>query len=169
MRIVSYLFISFFILSLASCSSDDDNNQEVTLLGKWNVNEMTMDGNFTEEGVVVSFNGVTNGMAGNDITFKDDNTFTGHSAPFEMEMHYVINGMPSTITQPSGEALPVAGSWSKEGDYLFLQETGGERTKYKIETFNATTLKLSANQDTIDMGEDFPAGAQFNVSVTLKR
>src|SRR5690606_19211255 len=115
----------------------------------------------------VTFNGTSLGMSGNDITFKENNTFSGNSAPFQMQINYVINGLPSTITQPSGEALPVSGEWSKEGNTLYLQENGGERTHYTIETLNSSTLKLTADQNSIDMGNDFPPGAQFNVSVTL--
>src|SRR5690606_5224177 len=150
MKIVSYLFISIFILSLTSCSSDDDNQQAVTILGKWNVNEMNMEGSLTEDGMTISFISNTKGMAGNDITFNDDNTFSGNSAAFEMETHYVINGMPSTVTQPAGEALPVEGEWSKDGNILNLLESGGVSTQYTIETLDATTLKLTADQNSMN-------------------
>ncbi len=170
MKILYYLFTTLFILGLTSCSSsDDDNPQDGTILGKWNVKEMRMSGNFTDEGMTVDFTAVSTGMAGNDITFKDNNTFTGHSAPFEIEMTFIMMGQSHTVTQPAGEALPVSGEWSREGNTLFLQETGNERTKYTIETLNNTTLKLTADQNSIDMGDDLPPGAQFNVTITLER
>src|SRR5690606_23558797 len=123
MKIVSYLFISIFILSLTACSSDDDNaTQEGTILGKWNVDEMTMEGSFSTDGTAVNFIGTTQGMAGNDITFNNDNTFNGNNAPFAMELQYVINGSPSTHTQSMGEAFPVSGEWNKEGNILNLKE-----------------------------------------------
>ena len=169
MRVLSYLFISLFILSFASCSSDDDNNQEVTILGKWNVSEMTMTSNFIQEGIPISMNAISNSMAGNDITFNENNTFTGNSAPFDIVIKYEIGGVSSTMTQPSGNALPVSGNWRKEGNNLYLKEGGSEEIRYTIETLDATTLKLSGDQNSIDIGEDYPPGTEIRVTVTLKR
>lgn len=170
MKIVSYLFISLFVFSLASCSSsDDDNQQDVSILGKWNVTKMTMDGNFTQDGMTINISAVSKGMNGNDIAFKENNTFTGNSAPFDMDMTITMMGQSNTVTQQSGETFPVAGEWSKDGNSLSLQESGAEKTNYTIETLNATTLKLTADQTNIDIGDEVPVGAQFRVTVTLNR
>lgn len=170
MRILAFLFTSILILGLNSCSSNDDgNNEEVTLLGKWNVKEMTMEGNFTEDGMPVSFEGIANEMDGNNITFNENNSFTGNTAPFDMEITFRLGGFPTTMTQPISQGLPVAGEWTKEGNTLFLTEAGSsETTKYTIESHDATTLILSGDQNSINI-EDIPADAVFSVRVTLKR
>lgn len=169
MRILIYLFTSVFILGLTSCSSNDDDNAEATLLGKWNVKEMTMEGNFTQDGMAVTFDGIANEMAGNDVTFNEDNSFTGNTAPFDMDITFRVGGFPTTITQPVSDGFPVTGQWSKEGNTLFLTETGStERIKYTIETHDATTLVLSADQNSMDLA-DLPSDAIFNVRITMKR
>lgn len=171
MRTLSYLILSLFIFSLASCSSDDDNNsQEVTILGKWDVTQMTMEGNFTEEGSAVSFSAVANSLPGNNMTFKADNTVSSNSAPFNIDFHYDIDGITYDMTQEVSSVLTTNGTWSRDGDLLHLQENGSsERQTYTVETLTGSTLKLSADQDNTDLGDDFPAGAQFRVTITMNR
>lgn len=174
MKILSYLFLSLFILSLASCGSDDDGNgggqQDASILGKWNAAEFTMNGTFSVEGMTISFNGIANDMTGNDITFNEDNTLEGHSAPFEMELTYDIDGMPMTINQTMSSVMAHNGEWSREGDKLYLQENGSsEKDAFTIQTLNATTLKLYGDQNSIQVGSDFPPGAVFTVTITHKR
>lgn len=163
------LFLSIFIITLASCSSDDNgnNNQEATLLGNWNSSEFIMEGTFEEDGITVSFEGVADNMPGNDITFHSDNTFTGNSAPFEMEINYLINGLPSTITQTMNSPMAHEGTWRKDGDKLFIIEAGStQEQEFNIETLSNTTLKMFADQDNIEMEDDFPENAEFKVTIT---
>jgi len=171
MRILSYLLLSVFLVSFTSCSSDDDNGgQEVTLIGKWNASQLTMEGTFEEDGMTVEFSGIANDLTGNDATFKNDNTLTANNAPFDMELTFTINGMPVTVTQPMSESMMTSGTWRKEGNMLYLKETGSdEEHAYTIETLNNTTLKLSGDQDSMDVGDDFPDNAIFNVTLTFTR
>ena len=172
MRILSYLLFSIALISFSSCSSDDDNNpaQEGTLLGTWNASEFKMDGNMQMDGNNISFDGIANNLAGNDITFNSDNTLTGNSASFDMELTYVINGMPVTITQNMSSMMAHAGTWRKDGNFLYIQETGSNNDQeFLIEAQTNSTLKISANQDNIDLGSDFPPGATFSVTITYVR
>ena len=165
-----YLFLSFFAFSLASCSSDDDNGPiDVSILGKWNMTQMTMEGDFSDEGISVTFDGVANSLPGNDITFHADNTVTSNSAPFNMQFTYLIDGVPFEITQPISSELTSDGTWRQEGNNLFFKETGSvDEQQYTIVTLNGSTLKLSADQDNIDMGSDFPNG-RFLITITMSR
>lgn len=171
MRILSYLLLSIFIVSFTSCSSDDDNNdQENLILGEWDASKFTMEGTFIIEGNSVSFDGVANDLSGNDITFHQDNTVTGNSAPFDMELNYVINGMPITMTQTMSSVMVHSGTWRKEGGFLYFKEAGSdEEVEYIIQTLNNSTLKITADQDNIDVGSDFPPGGQFRVTITYNR
>lgn len=166
-----FIIISFLIFGLASCSSDDDKvNDEVTILGHWNTAEFTMEGTFVDDGVHVTFNGVANDLTGNDINFHSNNTLTGNSAPFNMDIDYVIDGMPVSLNQEMSSMMVHEGTWSRNGDYLMLQENGSDTTQeFLIEVLNSSTLKLSANQDNMDLGAEFPAGAQFRVTITYVR
>lgn len=171
MKITHLIILSFLIFGFTSCSSDDDNvNDEVTILGHWNTGEFSMEGTFVDDGVHVTFNGVANNLTGNDINFHSDNTITGNSAPFNMEINYVIDGMPVTINQEMSSMMVHEGTWSRDGEYLYLQESGSDSAQeFLIEVHNSSTLKLSANQDSLDLGADFPAGAQFSVTITYVR
>ena len=172
MRILSYVLLSIFVISFTSCSSEDDNGgqQADTLIGKWNASEFTMDGTFEEDGMTVEFSGIANDLTGNDATFKSDNTLTANNAPFDMELTFNINGMPVTVTQPMSESMITSGTWRKEGNLLYLKETGSdEEHTYTIETLNNTTLKLTGDQDSIEVDDDFPDNAIFNVSITFTR
>lgn len=171
MKKLSYLILSLFILMTASCSSDDDNGPvEASILGKWDITQMIMEGTFTEEGATVSFNGVANSLPGNDITFNADNTSTSNSAPFNMDLTYVIEGETYTMTQQVSSELTTSGTWREDGNFLYLKETGSnDEVQYKIVTLNSSTLKLTADQNNINMGADFPADGQFMVTITMSR
>src|SRR5690554_918789 len=165
------ILFSFLIFGFTSCSSDDDKvSDEVTILGHWNTAQFTMEGTFVDDNVHATFNGVANNLTGNDITFHSDNTITGNSAPFNMDINYVIDGMPVTINQEMSSMMVHEGTWSRDGEYLYLQESGSDSAQeFLIEVHNSSTLKLSANQDSLDLGADFPAGAQFSVTITYVR
>lgn len=177
MKITNYLLLSLFVFGLMSCSSDDDGNsdngnpQEVTILGLWNASEMSINGTVVEQNITSSFNGMATEMTGNDITFNEDHTLSGNSAPFNMEVHYVIEGLPPfTQTQEMNSAMAHEGTWSREGNMLYIQENGStDREGFTIETLNATTLKISGDQNSTSVGEDFPAGSTFNVTITYRR
>mgnify|MGYP002735384390 CR=1 FL=1 len=172
MRIFPYLLLSIFVISFTACSSDDDSSggQADTLLGKWNASQFTMDGTFEEDGMTVEFSGIANDLTGNDATFKSDNTLTANNAPFDMELTFIFDGIPVTMTQTMSESMMSSGTWRKEGDLLYLKETGSdEEYAYTIETLNNTTLKLTGDQDSMEMDDDFPDNAIFNVSITFTR
>src|SRR5690554_1078532 len=103
MKITNYLLLSLFVFGLMSCSSDDDGNsdngnpQEVIILGLWNASEMSINGIVVEQNVISSFNGMATEMTGNDIIFNEDHILSGNSVLFNMEVHYVIEGLSSFI------------------------------------------------------------------------
>lgn len=174
MRILQFLFLSFFILGLASCSSDDDDidppPQEATVTGEWDVTQFTMEGTIYDEDATITFDAVANDLTGNDMTFHGDNTLSGNNAPFEMAVDSDVDGMEINYTTTMSSVMTHEGEWSRDGNTLYLQEDGSDTSEeFTIETLNSTTLKLSGDQNSITTDSDFPPGSVFDVTITLKR
>lgn len=173
MKKLSYFILSVLMISLVSCSSDDngDSGQDGSILGLWNSSEFILEGTFQEDGITVSFEGTADEMPGNKITFREDNTFIANSAPFMMEVHFVVMGIPYTETMEMSSLMTDEGTWRKEGNKLFISEAGvEEEQEFTIEILTNSTLKMFADQESIkDFYDDFPENAVFEVTTVHTR
>ncbi|HLV40312.1 hypothetical protein [Xanthomarina sp.] len=181
MKITNYLFLSLFVLGLVSCSSDDDgspdggnsgngNPQEASIVGSWNADNFIMNGIFAGDELTITFNGVADTMTGNDITFYQDNTTTGNSAPFMMDLTTIINGVPSTTEQEMNTPMATEGTWSREGNKLYLVENSmGQTQEFTIETLTETTLVITGDHNSVTIEDGFPPNTEFDIKLTYKR
>src|SRR5690625_69159 len=174
MKKLSYFILSVLMISLVSCSSDDngDSGQDGSILGLWNTSEIILEGTFQEDGITVSFEGTADEMLGNNITFREDNTFIANSAPFMMEVNFLVMGVPAyTQTVEMSSLMTEAGSWRREGNKLFISEAGvEEEQEFTIEILTNSTLKMFADQESIkDFYDDIPENAVFEVTTVHTR
>lgn len=179
MKILSSLFFSFLILSLVSCSKDDEPEPEnngnnnpnmATVPGEWEVDQFTMSGTIYDENATITFDGVANDLTGNDITFHEDNTTSGNNAPFDMTVDSEVDGMPVSYTQTMSSVMTHGGDWSQTGDSLYLQESGSADIEaFFIESLNASTLVLLGDENSVTTDSSFPPGSEFDVTITLTR
>lgn len=174
MKKLIYLFTAALIVSTFSfCSKDDDGGSTPVdkLFGKWFLKELTMEGSFEEEGTVITYTAKSlNISEGNFIIFKEDQTFEAQSTPFDLEMK--MNFMGQTITQivPISSDLPESGTWSESGNSLTINsDTTGESVTYTIESFSNNSITLLGDETTMDMGDDFPETAKFEMRITFKK
>ena len=105
MKIASYLFVSLFIVTLASCSSDDDAKTDDipelgTLIGKWNASSITAEGSFTLNEIKTTFKAKANDLKDNNINFHADHTITGEEKPFTMELRLNMGGCRHKVCSP---------------------------------------------------------------------
>lgn len=170
MKKIFYVFAVLFVIGLTSCSSDDDN-VSADIIGKWDITQMTMEGSFTEDGMSINFKGVSKNITGdNHIVFNEDNTLTGESSEFEIEMEYEIFNQTITVTIPAGSNIPHTGTWEKNGNKLVLHsDTSDETVEYTIEELTSSKMFLSADESAMDLGEDFPEISNFSVTITFNR
>lgn len=170
MRITSFFILFILTFSFVSCSSDDDNGNEATIYGYWDITEFTMNGEMHVEGVDITFEGIADDLEGNNTNFNEDNTLEGNNAPFDMVLTYNISGMTETIVQEMSSAMSHNGTWSRDGDILQIQENGSNEVhEFTIATLNATTLKLIGDETSIPVDNSFPPGSEFDVSLTFTR
>lgn len=171
MRTLSYFLLSIFIVSLTACSSDDDGpSSSDDIFGKWFLSDMTMEGTFVEEGEEFSFTGKAKDIhEDNYIIFKEDNKFNGSSTPIDMELTISFMGQTHTQIISTGTNMPQSGTWERNGNKLILSADGGEETEYTVETFTSSSIVLTADETSVDMGSDFPPGAKFSVSISFRR
>ena len=161
------------MLSLVSCSSDDnaENAKDASILGLWNSSEFIIEGSFQEDGITVSFEGIADDLPGNYITFHDDNTFTSNSAPFMMEVNFVVMGIPYTEMKEMSSPMTDEGTWRIDGDKLIIGEVGGEQEQeFIIETLTNSTLRSYIDQDQVmDIYSDFPENAEIKITLVHTR
>src|SRR5690625_7548327 len=125
MKKLSYFILSVLMISLVSCSSEDngDSGQDGSILGLWNTSEIILEGTFQEDGITVSFEGTADEMLGNNITFREDNTFIAISAPFIMEVNLLVMEVNATTQTVAIYRLKTVDRYSSsEGMMLFISE-----------------------------------------------
>lgn len=129
-----------------------------------------MYGSANEDGDPITFGVVSNSLTGNDVPFKADNTFEGTCTPFVMNTHYTVNGMQFNLPVSMNSITNHAGEWTREGSLFNIKNEGSnEASQFTIVTLNATTLILTGDQDSLDIGEDFPASYEFSATFTFTR
>lgn len=171
-QIKLYLFISLLTLSFISCSKDDNGGSgDASLIGRWNFSKMEMNAHVIEEGADLHID-VTATNDDNSIygVFHEDGTMSGQNGVMQAEM-VVTGSINMTQTISISNSLPVNGTWERDGNLITFKE-GNEENTYEIQTLNATTLILHADQDTANFPLDEMMGEgmeSFSITVTMKR
>lgn len=171
MRKLFYFIPILLFVAFTSCSKDDDKGSSEDLIGKWNLEEMIMEGTFEQEGMTIEFTGKSKNIQGdNYIIFQEDNTLIGKNSEFEIELEFMFLGQSIKETFPAGNDLPESGTWERNGNKLVItSDRSGERVEYDIKKQTSNTLVLTADESAMELGEDLPEGSKFSVTITFKR
>lgn len=152
-------------------SSVDDRIDGTDILGKWNAVEMKMVGSTNEDGVSMEFDGVTSSVGENNfIEFSADNIFLAQNSVMQMEMNFNIPEMGKmSRTIPISNEFSESGKWVKNGDLLTINTPEGEVIDYIIEELTSETLVISADENSIVIGDDIPPGAKMKMTMVFER
>lgn len=171
MRKLFYFIPILLFVAFTSCSKDDDKGSSGDIIGKWDLEEMTMEGTFEQEGMTMEFTGKSKNIQGeNYVIFNEDNTLEGKNSEFEMEIEFNFMGQTITQTFPAGNDLPESGTWERNGNKIVItSDSSGERVEYDVKKQTSNTLVLTADESAMELGEDLPEGSKFSVTITFKR
>lgn len=171
-KIFYFLFIALTI-GLTSCSKDDDKTPSGSdeIFGRWNITEIKMKGSFVEEGIPVEFSGTSKEFRGeNYINLKNDQTFEAKTSEIDMEVEFKMLTITYTEIIVIGEQGSETGTWTQQGDKLRITSAStGEIVEYTIIDQSGTSIKVTANESALDLGNDMPEDAEFSVTITFTK
>lgn len=150
MKIFNYLILSLLIVGSVSCSSDDDNNEPLNIVGDWSITEgyiepttIQMDLGGMPISVEISGSFVEIDEE-NRISFKEDNTFTSITNNISLEMNMVVMGMPQTQVFEASDIFG-DGTWEIIGNELKIHNQNNTSITYTIDSLDGNTMELSSN------------------------
>lgn len=171
-KVFYFLFIAM-VIGVTSCSKDDDNAPTGSddIFGRWDITEIKLNGSFVEDGMSVTFAGISKSFRGeNYINFKNDQTLEGKTSEIDMEFEFLVLGITHTETLTVGEEGSETGTWSRQGDKLRItSDSTGETTEYTLINQSGNSITVTADESALDLGNDIPENAEFSVTITFKK
>lgn len=149
------LFVVFLSVTFFSCSSDDDNSgeEEISIVGTWELTEMNYDGTTTIEfegiPVPVSIEGVGEDIDA-QIVFEEDPNTVSSSGTLTSVVTITV------LTESTTEEFPIdlsefvtSGSWtiSEDESTLIVVDSEGTEQTFDINALTETTLDLTTEQE----------------------
>lgn len=151
------LFVVFLSVTLFSCSSDDDNSgeEEISIVGAWDLSEMNYDGTTTIEfegiPVPVTVEGVGEDIDAQIVFEEDPNTVSSSGTLTSVATITVL-------TESTTEEFPIdlsefvtSGTWtiSEDESTLIVVDSEGTEQTFDINALTETSLDLTTEQEII--------------------
>ncbi|HLR49636.1 MAG TPA: lipocalin family protein [Candidatus Sphingobacterium stercoripullorum] len=138
MKKLKYLFLLLSVLTIISCSSDD-NSTTGDIEGEWKADSWHVSG--TMEGGSFTMNGID--MSEITVTFNQDGTYISDGEYFTVLVEFSMDGMEFSNEITNDNPFS-SGTWQKDGDNLIIKNTGDtEVYNYHIDRLTSNRLDVS--------------------------
>lgn len=174
MKTFKILILSFLMIALAGCSSDDDNSSstDATMIGVWYPTMYKIEGEMQMEGMgqieyIAEGAGDFDGIS---VEFKENGTYVAQNSEFPLNITVKLNGqvISSEQVQASWDFID-GGEWLQEGNMVNISNSQ-ENVNYEIIQLTSSRLKMQTDEGSIeDDGGEIPSDMEMTITLEFKR
>src|SRR5690554_2465436 len=150
MNTVKLFIAGLIIISLVSCSSNDDNQQSFDIVGSWTLTQGTIEPgtiNMDMGGMQIPIE-ISGDFVeidpNNQITFNTDLTFTSSAGRIVLELTMIFMSTSQTQSFEQNDVFGT-GTWELNGNELRVSNDTGAIIPYYLERISDTEIVLTGN------------------------
>lgn len=172
MKTIKLFIASLFVISLLSCSSNDDS-PSFDLVGNWTMTQGVIEpGSFNMDmgGINVPIEISGNFIEideNNRINFKADHTFTSEAGRIVLELTMDFMGTTQTERFEENDVFG-EGTWELSGNQLKIMNDNGTTIPYHIERISDNEIELTGNVKDMAMEDPDPMVESMDISIKMR-